>query len=216
MLTIVDHGCSRGTIFLPCHATITGPQIAQLYYQHVYPWYGLPSRIISDRDPRFTSHFGRALAKELGVKWNLSTAYHPQTDGLSERANQWLEQFLRLTTANQEDWSTALPIATLIHNNSENSTIKASPNQLLIGREPPATLSQGKGTDNPTAEQRVHQLREWCILLTQALNRVANQRRPTEAKWKKGQKVWLEAKNLSLLYRLIKLAPRRHGPFLIE
>jgi len=87
VLTIVDHGCSRGAIFLPCHATITGPQIAQLYYQHVYPWYGLPSRIISNRDPRFTSHFGRALAKELGVEWNLSTAYHPQTDGLSERAN---------------------------------------------------------------------------------------------------------------------------------
>jgi transposase InsO family protein len=126
----------------------------------MYPWYGLPSRIISDRDPRFMSHFGRALAKELGIEWNLSTAYHLQTDGLSERANQKLEQFLRLTITNQEDWSTALPIATLIYNNSENSTTKASLNQLLIGREPPATPSQGEGTDNPTAEQRVCQLRE--------------------------------------------------------
>jgi len=216
MLTIVDHGCSRGAIFLPCHTTITGPQIAQLYYQHVYPWYGLPSRIISDQDPHFTSHFGRALAKELGVKWNLSMAYHPQTDGLSEQANQWLEQFLRLTTANQEDWSTVLPIATLVHNNSENATIKALPNQLLIGQEPPATLSQGEGTDNPTAEQMVRQLREQRILITQALNQVANQQRPMEVKWKKGQKVWLEVKNLSLLYESIKLAPRRHGPFLIE
>jgi hypothetical protein len=115
------------------------------------------------------------LAKELGIEWNLSTAYHPQTDGLSERANQWLKQFLRLTAANQEDWSTALPIATLVHNNSKNSTIKALPNQLLIGREPPATPSQGEGTDNPIAEQRVRQLRERCILITQALNRVANQ-----------------------------------------
>jgi hypothetical protein len=68
VLTIVDHGCSRGAIFLPCHATITGPQIAQLYYQHVYPWYGLPSWIISDQDPHFTSHFGKALAKELGIE----------------------------------------------------------------------------------------------------------------------------------------------------
>jgi hypothetical protein len=73
-------------------------------------------------------HFGRALAKELGIEWNLSTAYHPQTDGLSERANQKLKQFLRLTITNQEDWSTALPIATLVYNNSKNSTIKASPN----------------------------------------------------------------------------------------
>ena len=48
ILTIVDHGCSRGTIFLPCRLMVTGPQIAQMYYQHVYPWFGLPSRIISD------------------------------------------------------------------------------------------------------------------------------------------------------------------------
>ena len=84
ILTIVDHGCSRAAIFLPCQKTITGPQIAQLYYQHLYPWFGLPRRLISDRDPRFTSHFGRALAKELGISWNLSTAFHPQTDGLTE------------------------------------------------------------------------------------------------------------------------------------
>jgi hypothetical protein len=67
ILTIVDHGCSRGTIFLPCLSTITGPQIAQMYYRHVYPWFGLPSWIISDRDPHFTSHFGKSLAKELGI-----------------------------------------------------------------------------------------------------------------------------------------------------
>ena len=67
ILTIVDHGCTRAAIFLPCRDTITEPQIAKLYYQHVYPWYGLPKRIISDRDPCFTSHFRRALAKELGI-----------------------------------------------------------------------------------------------------------------------------------------------------
>ena len=88
ILTIVNHGCSRGAIFLPCNTTITGPQIVQLYYKHVYPWFGLPTKVISDRDPRFTSHFGRSLAKELGIKWNLSTAIHPQTDGLTERKNQ--------------------------------------------------------------------------------------------------------------------------------
>jgi hypothetical protein len=87
ILTIVDHGCSRGVIFLHCSTTITGPQIAQLYYKHVYPWFGLPTKVISDRDPRFTSHFGRALAKELGIMWNTSIAYHPQTDGLTEHKN---------------------------------------------------------------------------------------------------------------------------------
>jgi len=91
ILTIVDHGCSRGAIFLPCKTTITGPQIAQLYYEHIYPWFGLPTKVISNRDPHFMSHFGRALAKELGITWNMSTAYHPQMDGLTERKNQWLE-----------------------------------------------------------------------------------------------------------------------------
>jgi hypothetical protein len=216
ILTIVDHGCSRGAIFLPCLSTITGPQIAQLYYRHVYPWFGLPSRIISDRDPCFTSHFGKSLAQELGVTWNLSTAYHPQTDGLTECTNQKVEQFLRLVTTNQEDWASTLPIVTLIHNNSKNATTKTSPNLLLIGREPPATPSQVVGSANPTAEQRVRQLREQRIMATQVLNRAAEKHGPPQAKWKQGQQVWLEAKNLSLPYGTVKLAPRRHGPFLIE
>ena len=118
ILTIVDHRCSRGALFLPCQSTITGPQIAKLYYQHLYPWFGLPRRLITDRDPRFTSHFGRALAKELGISWNFSTAYHPQTDGLSERKNQWVGQFLRLVASNQADWATMLALATLMHNNT--------------------------------------------------------------------------------------------------
>jgi len=72
-----------------------------------------------------------------------------------------VEQFLQLVANNQEEWSTMLPLATLVYNNSENTTIKASPNQLLIGREPPAMLSQAEGTNNPLAEQRVCQLKEW-------------------------------------------------------
>jgi transposase InsO family protein len=94
ILTIVDHGCSRAAIFIPCKTTITGPGVAQLYIRYVYQWYGLPQKIISDRDPRFTSHFAKALAEGLGIRQNLSTVFHPQTDGLSERKNQWIEQYL--------------------------------------------------------------------------------------------------------------------------
>jgi transposase InsO family protein len=94
ILTIIDHGCSQGAIFLPCKLTIIGPQIAQLYYEHVYPWFRLPTKVISDRDPHFMSHFGHALAKELGITWNMSMAYHPQMDGLTEHKNQWLEQYV--------------------------------------------------------------------------------------------------------------------------
>jgi transposase InsO family protein len=85
ILTIVDHGCSRAAIFLPCSATITSTSIAQLYLEHLFHWFGLPQKIISDRDPRFTSHFTRELTKGLGINQNLSTAFHPQIDGLSEQ-----------------------------------------------------------------------------------------------------------------------------------
>jgi len=84
ILTIVDHGCSRAAVFLPCMKEITGLKITQLYFDHVYRWFGLPNKIISDWDPRFTSHFGKALAAKLGITQNLSTAFHPQTDRLSE------------------------------------------------------------------------------------------------------------------------------------
>src|SRR5579863_4535097 len=91
ILTIVDHRCLRAAIFLPCKTTITGPQITTLYLCHMYCRYGLPHKVISDRDPQFTSHFERALAKELGIQQNIFTAFHSQTDSLTERTNQWVE-----------------------------------------------------------------------------------------------------------------------------
>jgi hypothetical protein len=84
ILTIVDHGCSRVAIFLPCTTTITGAGIAQLYLDNVYRWFSLPIKVISDCDPRFTSHFGRTLSQLLGLQQNLSSAFHPQTDSISE------------------------------------------------------------------------------------------------------------------------------------
>jgi len=84
ILTIVDQGCSRAAIFLACDTTITGPGITQLYMDHMFRWFGLPTKVISNQDPRFTSHFGKALTKRLDIQQNLSTAFHPQTDGLSE------------------------------------------------------------------------------------------------------------------------------------
>ena len=137
ILTIVDHGYSRVAIFIPCTTTITGPGIAQLYLRNVYPWFGLPSRVISDRDPRFTLQFGRALTMKLGIDRNISTAFHPQTDGLSERKNQWVEQYLRtVTSANPEDWTQWLALASAVHNNRRNATTGLLPNQILLGYEP--------------------------------------------------------------------------------
>jgi hypothetical protein len=104
ILTIVDHGCSRVAIFLPCSTTITGPGIVALYLKNVYPWFGLPKKITTDRDPQFTSHFEKALTTQIGAQQNISMAFHPQMDGLSEQKNQWVKQYLWIvTSASPED-----------------------------------------------------------------------------------------------------------------
>jgi hypothetical protein len=150
ILTIVDHGCTRAAVFLPCKTTITGQEVAKLYYDNIYWWFGLPNKVISDRDPRFTSFFAKALAQQLGIKQNVSSAFHPQTDGLSEQTNQWVEQYLRLTTNSaQTDWSDWLGIATTVHNNHKNATINLAPSEALLGYtprlhpvDPPPSLNQ--------------------------------------------------------------------------
>ena len=98
ILTIMDQGCSRAMAFLPCSTTITGEGIAKLYLQHIFPWFGVPTKMISDRDPHFTSHFAKTLTTKLKINQNISTAFHPQTDGLSEQKNQWVEQYLQMYT----------------------------------------------------------------------------------------------------------------------
>ena len=91
ILTITDHDCSKAAIFIPCNKTIDAVGIAELYGRNVFPHYGPPKKVTSDRDPRFAANFSRELCKHLGIKQNISTAYHPQTDGQSERMNQWLD-----------------------------------------------------------------------------------------------------------------------------
>ena len=82
------------------------------------------------------SHFAQAMTKHLGMQQNLSTTFHPQTDGISERANQWLEQYLHLTISHQEDWVQWLPMATVVHNNAQNMTMRQTPNMVLMGFTP--------------------------------------------------------------------------------
>ena len=94
VLTIVDQGCSKATKFILCNKTIDGLGVTNEYLKHLVPWFRLPKRIISDWDPRFTSAFVREMCKALGVQQNLSTAFHPRTDGQTEQMNAWLEQYL--------------------------------------------------------------------------------------------------------------------------
>jgi hypothetical protein len=91
ILTITDMDCSKASIFIPCNETIDSEGVTQLYLNYVLPHYGIPKKIILDRDPRFTSHFGQALCQTLDIQQNISTAYHPQTNGTSKCMNQSLE-----------------------------------------------------------------------------------------------------------------------------
>jgi hypothetical protein len=152
ILTIVDHGCSRAAVFLPCTTTITGVGIAQLYLDNIYCWFGLPTKVISNRNPRFISHFRRTLNQCLGVQQNLSLVFHPQMDGLSEQTNQWIEQYLRLVTlANPEDWMHWLTIASTIHNNQVNQTLGTSPNQALLRYDVALTPLENAVSNNQSA-----------------------------------------------------------------
>ena len=90
-----------------------GPEeLAKLYFKQVFPHYGVPKKIISDRDPRLTSQLAKDICTEIGIQQNVSTAYHPQTDGQSERTNQTLETYLRIFCNEQQtDWARWLPLA---------------------------------------------------------------------------------------------------------
>jgi hypothetical protein len=117
ILTIVDQGCSKAAKFLPCRKTIDGQGVATLYLQHLFPLFGVPKCIISDRDTRFKSHFSKAVCKVTHIQQNFSTAFHPRTDGQSERMNQWIETYLcNFVNGRQDNWSDLLPITEFTHN----------------------------------------------------------------------------------------------------
>ena len=146
----------------------------QLYLDHVYKWFGLPEKIILDQDPRFTSHFGSALTKKLNIQQNLSTAFHPQTNGLSEWKNQWVKQYLWIITLlHPEDWTNWISIAMIVHNNQRNATTKLLPNQVILGYKPTLTPETKIKTTNQTAEDRIKIMLQRQQEAVQALNDIA-------------------------------------------
>jgi hypothetical protein len=81
MLTIMDHNCLKAALFFPCSKEVNTMEVAIIYVQQVFSHYGVPKKIISDRDPCFTTAFARAVCVQLNIRQNISTAYHSQTDG---------------------------------------------------------------------------------------------------------------------------------------
>ncbi|GJR65970.1 putative reverse transcriptase domain-containing protein [Tanacetum coccineum] len=111
-------------------------KLARMYLKEVVTRHGIPVSIICDRDPRFASNFWRSLQKALGTNLDMSTAYHPQTDGQSERTIQTLEDMLRACAIDfGKGWVNHLPLVEFSYNNSYHASIKAAPFEALYGRK---------------------------------------------------------------------------------
>ena len=115
---IVDR-LTKSAHFLPVRTTYSMDRYAQLYVKEIVRLHGVPVSIVSDRDPRFTSKFWKSLHEAMGTKLNFSTAFHPQTDGQSERTIQILEDMLRGCMLDfKGSWEEYLPLAEFAYNNS--------------------------------------------------------------------------------------------------
>ena len=213
ILTITDT-FSKASIFIPCNESINAENTAKLYATHVLPHYGLPTCIISDRDPQFTSTFSRELCRTLGITQNISTAYHPQTDRQSERTNQRLEQYLRIfIDYHQQNWASLLPLAQYTLNAWPNAMTKKAPFELIMGHIP-RVHQMAWSFKSPTIEARLQQMKQAHQDAKEALKKAADLEVPTRFEpYQLGDKVWLEGRNLTTMHPTAKLAPRRYGPF---
>src|SRR5256714_14646586 len=121
--------------FHPTHTTVTAPEVAKTFFEVIFNHHGLPKAIISDRDARFTSHFWKALFEQLGTRLSMSTTFHPQTNGQTERMNRTLEEMLRIhATYKQDQWDEYLPAAEFAYNNSKQASTGFTPFELDTSR----------------------------------------------------------------------------------
>ncbi|KAD3068021.1 hypothetical protein E3N88_35901 [Mikania micrantha] len=131
---IVDR-LTKSAHFLPIKGTDKLDKLTRIYLKEVVTRHGVPISIISDHDSRVTSHFWRSLHKALGTRLDMSPAYHPQTDGQSERTLQTLEDVLRACVINfGSSWETHLPLVEFSYNNSYHINIQTAPIEALYGR----------------------------------------------------------------------------------
>jgi len=126
---------TKWATYVPTRTDIDAPSLARLFFDHVVRLHGVPESLVSDRDPRFTSLFWRALWQQLGTGLLMSTAFHPQTDGQTERQNRTLEETLRAYVGyHQDDWDQHLTAAELAYNTSLHASTGFSPFFLNYGQ----------------------------------------------------------------------------------
>ena len=206
---------------MPCNKTITMVETADLYIKNVFTHYGLPNTMISDRGLQFTSHVFKGITTSLQIKHKMSTAFHPQTNGQTERYNVELEAYLQIFCAYElNSWSKMLPTAQFMHNSCTHEALKESPFQLMYGTSPVALPLVSSKTDMPATDNHIKSLfhaREEAL--------TAHDLAHIKMIFKfldSNHTLSLTLNGLVLLvvlsipYESRKLSPKREGPFLIK
>jgi transposase InsO family protein len=221
VMNIVD-SLSKRAHFIPTHTTISAEGAARMYLTHVWKLHGLPCRVISDRGPQFVAQFTRELYRLLGIKLAASTAYHPQTDGQTERVNQELEQYLRLfTNERQDDWDELLPLAEFQYNNHVHASTKETPFMLDTGQHPRMGFETQQRPSKVEAANEFRArmettLEEAKAALVQAqddMTKYYNRHRQPTPVFQPGDRVYLDASDIRTTRPSAKLSHRKLGPF---
>ena len=219
---------TKWATYVPTTTNVDAPHLAHIFFQHVVRLRGIPSSIVSDRDPRFTSVFWKSLWQQLGTKLQMSTAFHPQTDGQTERQNRTLEEMLRAYVSyEQDDWDEHLSAAELAHNCAEHASTGFSPYYLNHGHHPQLPIDEAvkeiNVSNNPTAAGRIQQLHDSITRAKSALLKAQQRqaqyadRSRRELVFKVGDQVLLSTEHLALKDkdRTKKLTSKFIGPFSI-
>ena len=226
ILVIVDR-YTKMARYIPARKDWTAKDLAEHFFRLVCctNW-GVPKGIVSDRGPTFISSFWGELCFQLQVQRRLSTAFHPQTDGQTERQNQTLEHYLRcFCSEDVERWLELLPIAEFAYNNSVHSSTKQTPFFILQGQHPhipEAPEDVRLGGEVPAEAERLQRMREARSSLEKQVKQAQEyQQRYYNKKhlaitFKKGDIVLLSAKNLRLIQPSKKMTPKYVGPFKVR
>ncbi len=225
ILVVVDR-YTKMVRYLPTNKTIKAPDLEEMLMEEVFLKFGPPNGIVTDRGSVFTSAFWSEVCYQMKVKRRLSTAFHPQTDGQTERQNQTLEHYLRTyCSENQDDWATLLPVAEYVYQNAENKTLGCNPFYAMMGYNPEFELSTEDGTPRgevPAAKERIKEifaLREkleerWRSVVEWSA-RSYNKKHQAQS-FNEGDLVMLSAKNLKQRKPSKKLSNKAIGPFIIR